>query len=169
MKPRFAVPFRVVLALALVDCSFAACHQSGRVPNEAARRGDAADSVQGIVRLTGVNALPQVTLARDDGTPAITLIGVESLRRVAGLRVAVAGILRGTQLNVSRFHVLSANGVPAVDGTLTLSGGVLTFETEDGIRHALISPSPALRAAVGHRVWISGPLDRAAVAYGIIE
>jgi hypothetical protein len=158
----------VSVALA-VGSAASACHRPGGVPNEVAGRGATVDSVKGIVRVVGVDALPQLTLIRDDGSPALTLIGVESLRRVAGLRVAVAGILRGTQLTVSRFHVIAANGVPAIDGTLALRGGALTLETEDGTRHTLVSPSPALRAAVGHRVWISGPLDRPAVAYGIIE
>jgi hypothetical protein len=160
----------VAVSLALAVCSAAsACRRSGGVPNEVAGHGAAADSIEGVVRLVGVDALPQLTLALDNGSPALTLIGVESLRRVVGLRVAVAGILRGTRLTVSRFHVLAANGVPAIDGTLAMDGGALTLVTADGKRRPLVSPSPALRAEVGHRVWVSGPLDRPAVAYGIIE
>ncbi len=170
MRSRRRGELTVELLVALAVCSPAsACHRSGGVPNEAAGRGAAADSIEGIVRVVGVDALPQVTLTRDEGSPAVTLLGVESLRRVAGLRVAVAGILRGTRLTVSRFHVIAANGVPATDGVLAADGDALTLVTADGKRHPLLKPSPALRAAVGHRVWISGPLDREPVAYGVIE
>jgi hypothetical protein len=32
-----------------------------------------------------------------------------------------------------------------------------------------VNPPPLLRSSVGHRAWVSGALDRAPVAYGIIE
>jgi hypothetical protein len=121
------------------------------------------------VRLVGVDADPQVTLAFDDGRASVALVGASTLRRVDGLRVVVIGSRRGTQLVVGRFTVVAANGLPATDGVLTADGDALTLVTSDGMRHQLVNPSPALRAAAGHRVWVSGPLDRAAVAYGIIE
>jgi hypothetical protein len=37
------------------------------------------------------------------------------------------------------------------------------------VRHALVNPSPNLRAHVGARVWVSGSLDQEPIAYGIIQ
>jgi hypothetical protein len=166
----------IVLAAVVVVC---ACHRASGGSGDAGGAGTAAaeqpvasapaDSLQGMVRIVGLDAAPQVTLALDDGSPAVTLVGTPSLRKLAGLRVAVVGVRAGRQLTVSRFVVISANGIPATDGMLAADGGVITLVTADGSRHPLVSPSPALRAAVGHRVWISGPLSSAAVAYGVIE
>jgi hypothetical protein len=125
--------------------------------------------MEGIVRLVGVDAFPQVVLARDDSSPAVTLDGPMSLRRVAGLMVAVVGARVGTRFTVTRFVVTGANGAKAVDGILAMEADSLTLVLGDGKRIRVLGGPPALRAAIGHRVWISGPLDRAPVAYGIIE
>lgn len=127
------------------------------------------DSLEGIVRVVGVDALPQVVLVLDDASPTITLEGPASLRRVAGLRIAVAGERAGARFAVRRFIVLSANGVAATDGMLAADGETLVLVTPDGARHRLVNPPPLLRASTGHRAWVSGPLDREPVAFGIIE
>jgi hypothetical protein len=85
------------------------------------------------------------------------------------LRIAAVGTLAANRLAVARFTVLAANGVPATDGTLALSGDALVLVASNGKRYKLVNPSPVLRANVGHRVWVSGPLDRQPVAYGIID
>ena len=79
------------------------------------------------------------------------------------------GRLAGTELGVERFVVVAANGVPATDGWLVAEGAVLYLVTADGQRHPLVRPSPNLWAHAGSRAWVSGPLDREPVAYGIIE
>lgn len=158
---------RARLAIAALIGAFAGgCHRSAAGDNPAAA---STDSLQGTVRITGVDALPRVTLAFDDGTPSVTLVGAPSLRQVAGLRVSVVGARAGSQMTVSRFTVVAANGVPATDGVLSIDGTALILTTADGRRHTLVSPSPALRAAAGHRVWVSGPLTAPPVAYGVID
>jgi hypothetical protein len=127
------------------------------------------DSLKGIVRVVGIDALPVVTLVPDDASRSVTLDGPPSLRRVAGLRIAVVGERSGARLAVRRFTVLAANGVPATDGVLAADGDALVLVTSDGTRHRLVNPPPLLRSSVGHRAWVSGALDRAPVAYGIIE
>jgi hypothetical protein len=148
--------------------TLAACHQSSgstvRTPERLT-----SDSLEGIVRVVGVQAFPEVTLARDDGLTAVTLEGPFTLSRVAGLRVAVAGTRVGTRFTVNRFVVVAANGVPAHDGILTLDGDALVLVTAAGTRLPVANPPPALRGALGHRVWISGRLEQAAVAFGVID
>ena len=173
------------LALALAVGAVAACHRGSSVaaaespaPVGGKARAPAAqdasapvgtDSLEGIVRVVGVDALPVVTLVPDDAGRSVTLDGPPSLRRVAGLRIAAVGERSGARLTVRRFTVLAANGVPATDGVLAADGDALVLVTSDGARHRLVNPPPLLRANVSHRAWVSGPLDREAVAYGIIE
>jgi len=173
------------LALALAVGAVAACHSGSRVaaaesppPVGGEARAPAAqdagapvgtDSLEGIVRVVGVDALPVVTLVPDDASRSVTLDGPPSLRRVAGLRIAVVGERSGARLAVRRFTVLAANGVPATDGVLAADGDALVLVTSDGTRHRLVNPPPLLRSSVGHRAWVSGALDRELVAYGIID
>ena len=153
--------------LAALGIAGMACHQTRGAPPGA--DAAAADSIVGTVRVVGVEALPKVTLVSDGGGEALTLVGPPALKRVDGLRVAVIGRLAGTELSVERFTVVAANGVPATDGRLVADGAVLYLVTADGERHPLVRPSPSLWAHAGGRAWVSGPLDREAVAYGIIE
>jgi hypothetical protein len=165
------------LALALVAGAVAACHRGSSVAaaespapvGEKARAPVGTDSLEGIVRVVGVDALPLVTLVPDDASPSVTLDGPASLRRVTGLRIAVFGERSGGRLAVRRFTVLAANGVPATDGVLAADGDALVLVTSDGTRHRLVNPPPLLRSSIGHRAWVSGALDRELVAYGIIE
>jgi hypothetical protein len=126
------------------------------------------DSLEGIVRVVGVEAMPETVLATDDGSPALRLVGPDALRRVAGLRVAVIGLRDNPSFFVWRFTVVAANGVAASDGLLVARGDSLVLITERGTL-PVRAPSPGLRAALRHRVWVSGPLDAPTVAYGIIE
>jgi hypothetical protein len=158
------------LAVALAAATgVGACQHKSGAAKGGAQHGASTDSLQGVVRIVGVDTDPQVTLAFDNGGAAVTLVGAASLRHIDGLRVAVVGSRDGPRLSVSRFIVVAANGVAATDGTLSAEGETLVLVTADGTRHRLVGPSPALRAAIGHRVWVSGPLDSAPVAYGIIE
>lgn len=163
-------PQRGFLAIALIGGVIACgCHRASQGSEDKTTDASAADSLQGIVAIAGVDALPQTMLTFEDGKPAVSLVGASALRSIAGLRVAVIGRRSGTQFTVRQFMVVAANGVPAIDGMLVADGDALTLVTADGKRLRLVSPSPALRGAVGHRVWVSGPLNRAPVAYGVIE
>ena len=158
----------LVAFLAALGPAGGACHQTRGAPPGRAEAA-AADSIVGAVHVVGVEALPKVTLAPDAGGKALTLVGPPALKRVDGLRVAAVGRLAGTEFSVERFTVVAANGVPATDGRLVADGAVLYLVTADGERHPLVRPSPNLWAHAGGRVWVSGPLDREPVAYGIIE
>jgi hypothetical protein len=159
----------VVCAAALAG----ACHSAAPPARAASLAGaDAtpvADSIEGIVRVVGLDALPVITLAFDNGAPSLTLDGPASLRRATGLRVAIVGTRNGSHFTVRRFTVVSANGVSATDGVIAEYGDALVLVTSDGARHKLVSPPTLLRQNIGHRVWVSGPLTREPVAYGILD
>lgn len=165
------------LALALAAAALVpGCHRASRGVAHGSQPATAQpgtpvrlDSLEGTIRVVGVDALPMVTLAFDDGRPALTLDGPASLRRATGLRVAVLGERSGSRLAVRRFLVIAANGIPATDGMLVADRDALVLVTADGARHRLVDPPPFLRANAGHRVWLSGPLDHPPVAFGIIE
>lgn len=161
-RPRLCPSLGMLWAVAI------ACHHTN---GAALGRADAAaaDTLTGQVQVTGVGAFPRIVLVRDGGTGALTLSGPPSLERVNGLRITVVGTLSGSELNVKQFTVVAANGLAATDGRLVADGATLYLETADGVRHRLVRPSPNLRAHVGGRVWVSGPLDQEPVAYGVIE
>lgn len=160
------------VATVLLTCTAAGCHHGAA--NQAAGADPRApefqttDSVVGRVQVVGVAASPRVTLVPADGGTVFTLTGA-SLRSVDGLGVAVVGRRTGSILQVTRFTVVSANGLPATDGRIVAEGQTLYLETADRVRHALVAPSPRLWEHVGGRAWVSGPLDHEPVAYGIIE
>jgi hypothetical protein len=156
---------RVALVLAT---AVAACHRGG-AQAAVLRDNSASESDTGIVRVVGVEAAASVVLEIDGARQSITLDGPAALRRVDGLRVAVTGARAGARLTVRRFAVLSANGVPAVDGMLAKDGDATVLITIDGVRHRLVNPPALLRENAGHRAWVSGPLDREIVAFGIIQ
>jgi hypothetical protein len=159
---------RVCPSLGTLWAAVIACHHTnGAAPGRAG--AEAADTVTGQVQVTGVSAFPRVVLVRDGGQRALMLSGPPSLGRVDGLRIAVVGTLSDSELTVKQFTVVAANGLPATDGRLVADGATLYLETADGVRHRLVRPSPSLRAHVGGRVWVSGPLDQEPVAYGVIE
>lgn len=164
MRSLRAVRLAVALAagVALAGCRRA---NAGTMGIEKAQT----DSLVGIVHVIGVEARPEVTLTLDDAKSSVILDGPASLRHLSELRVAVVGERAGARLVVRRFTVLSANGVPATDGVIAAERESLFLVTSDGTRHRLVGPPPLLRNSVGRRVWISGPLEREPVAYGIIE
>jgi hypothetical protein len=125
--------------------------------------------VIGTVQIVGTDPFPRTVILPANSGISLRLIGPPSLQRVNGLEVQVVGRRAGDQFTVKSFLVVGANGQPTTDGRLVSDGGTLYIVTEDGVRHALVSPSSNLRARVGQRVWVSGPLDREPVAYGFIE
>ena len=158
---------RVALLLALAAAA-AGCHRGG-AQAAVLRANSASESDTGIVRVVGVEAAASVVLELDGGRPSLTLDGPAALRRVDGLRISVTGERAGARLTVRSFAVLSANGVAAVDGMLAKDGDATVLVTLDGVRHRLVNPPPLLRENAGHRAWVSGPLDREVVAFGIIQ
>jgi hypothetical protein len=145
-----------------------ACHHAN-APLPGRAEGGATDTIVGTVRVVGVAAVPSIVLVPDHGGATVRLSGSPSLGRVSGLRILAVGRALGPQFSVAHFAVVGANGVAATDGRLAADGNTLYLATANGVRHRLVSPSPALWAHVGDRVWVSGPLDHEPVAYGIIE
>jgi hypothetical protein len=128
-------------------------------------------TAEGRVDVVGVDPLLTIVLRTTDPKHPILLDGplMDQLRHVNGLDVLVTGRRHDRFITVDSFRVISANGVPATDGQLIASGDTLILVTSDGIRHALVHPSPSLKSQVGGRIWVSGPLDHEPVAYGFID
>lgn len=150
---------RVAVLIVLGGAALGGCHHQ-RLEHQ---------TLDGTVRVGGVERFPEVVLVPAGGGKGVPLRGPPALARVAGLEITAVGRQEGATFRVERFTVVAANGVPAADGRLLDKGGSLYLVTADGTRHALVGPPPGLRAHAGHRVWVSGPLEREPVAYGIIE
>ncbi len=141
-----------------------------------------ADSVRGILTLVGnePGAVLLITAPRGGGE-AVSLVGAQSvmLARAVGVEVVAFGRRTGARnpaagprgavvFNAASFVVRAADGVPATDGLVVSSGGVLSLRLADG----RVVPAPmlpaSLRRMVGARVWVAGPLDAPPQAYGVI-
>ena len=144
-----------------------ACHSAART--DPAVRAVQADTVIGTIQIVGSDPFPRTVILPANSGISLRLIGPPTLQHVNGLEVQIVGQRAGDLFTVKSFTVVSANGQPATDGRLVQDGDTLYIVTEDGGRHALVSPSPNLRSRVGQRVWVSGPLDREPIAYGFIE
>jgi len=130
-------------------------------------------SVRGRVSVVGLDPLLTIVVVpTTDPTHHVLLDGplMTQLRHVDGVDIEAIGVTHDRFLTVQRFTVIAANGVPATDGRLVAADGdTLVLITADGVRHPLVHPSPRLRSEVGGRIWVSGPLDREPVAYGLID
>lgn len=156
----------------LVPCVLVvlACTRGG--PPPAARGADvpAADSLRGMVDIVGSEPGTWVVLRMEGGSRAVTLAGDRAvLDRLAGLEVAVWGAAEGPgTFRVSRLAVRAASGMPAVDGILVREGQGFVLVTAAGRRLPIAHLPHDLRASVGARVWLAGPLDRAPDSFGVI-
>jgi hypothetical protein len=150
-------------AMALVACAAAS---QGGPPSVSAVQPD---TEIGTVQVTGAEPFPRLILRPANGDLPLRLIGPPVLQRVDGLQIQVAGKRAGDQFTVRSFLVVGANGQDATDGKLVQDGGTYYIVTQDGSRHPLVDPPANLRAHVGGRVWVSGPLDHEPIAYGIIQ
>lgn len=155
------------LTLALA-CTIA-CHTTRAGSTADPARAVQRDTIIGTIQIVGSDPFPHTVILPANSGVSLRLVGPPTLQRVNGLGVQIVGQLAGDQFTVKSFTVLSANGQQATDGRLVKDGDTLSIVTEDGQRHALVNPSPNLRARVGQRVWVSGPLDRQPIAYGFIE
>ena len=159
---------RIGLLAFAVTCTIA-CHSARAGSTADPARAVQGDTIVGTVQIVGTDPFPSTVIIPATSGISLRLIGPPSLQRVNGLQVQVVGQLAGERFTVRSFTVMSANGQPATDGRLVLDGDTVYIVTQDGVRHALVDPSPNLRARIGQRVWVSGPLDREPIAYGFIE
>jgi hypothetical protein len=154
------------MAAVLLAGTVIACHPPGS-------HGPAmgAITVRGHVQIASSAEMPDVVLIPDADHATLFLRGpqTELLKKVDGLGVAVVGARTGQTMVVDHFTVISANGLPATDGRLTARGDTLVLTSADGVAHPLVHPSPVLRAHIGSRAWIAGPIDKEPVSYGIVQ
>jgi hypothetical protein len=134
----------------------------------------AGDTVRGIVKIIGAAPATQVVLVSPSAHAVITLsgMGTDDLRPLAGLDILIRGIkVSERDVVVNGFVVRMADGNPAWDGRLELSGGEYQLRLTDGsgLKHVAQLPS-ALRDETGTRVWISmKPGSAAPQSFGVIE
>jgi hypothetical protein len=128
-------------------------------------------SVRGRLEVVGAAPRTQLVIRREGGD--VQLHGdaatVRALRSVQGMEIEVSGHRQETLLHVERFAVRAVDGIPAVDGVLQRDGDMHVLVSADGTRHHVHHLPEPLRTRVGQRVWIAGPLDREAQAFGVIE
>ncbi|MEP6495245.1 MAG: hypothetical protein ABJF01_21340 [bacterium] len=129
----------------------------------------AADSVVGIVAVTGASFEQRLILRTDRGFARLWTNAADSaaLSRLGGVEVVARGQANASGLSVVRFTVRRVDNQPVVDGILRRDGEQMLLETAAG-RIPLGNPPAALREMAGARVWIGGPLDRGPNVYGII-
>ena len=135
-------------------------------------RTNPADSARGIVSVVGTSFDSRVVLRPARGVRPVTLIGPQTriIANLSGADVWASGARDDNgNLRVSRFLVRSVDGSAAIDGTLIARGEGLLIVTRDGVQHALGNPPTALRDHVGARVWVTGPLEKGPLTYGVIE
>ena len=141
-------------------------------PDSTVSQASAPDTARGIVAVVGTANDSRVVLRPAGGGRSVTLVGPEAriVGRLSGADVWASGNRdQYGQLRVSRFMVRTVDGNRAMDGTLIARGDRLLLVTRDGQQHAIGNPPPALRAHVGARVWLTGPLDTGPITFGVID
>jgi hypothetical protein len=130
--------------------------------------------------LTEVGSEPSsIVLTPQVGSAVVLRGAIVPLRGVVGTDVVVRGRLTGERtpiatptpapvFEVSSFIVRAAGGVTAHDGVLRETGGRVYLVREDSTTVEIPALPPTLRAQIGARVYLAGPLDRPPAAYGII-
>ena len=155
----------IVLITGSLFIEAASCHPAVRPPSTAI----VADSLVGIVSITGTAFEQQLVLRSNDGATVLSASAADSaaLSRMGGIEVLVIGSHAGKTLRVDHFTARKVAGAAVVDGILRDDAGRLVLETSSG-RIPLGNPPVALRNLVGGRVWIGGPLDTGPNSYGVI-
>lgn len=144
----------------------------------------AGDTVRGTVQRVGNDPVSVLVLKTggNNGTMTFALRGSQRalLERVTGLEIVVTGTLtaerdmqaapRGAPVfDVRQFEVRASDGVAAVDGVVNVQDGKYSLVTPSGQRLNAPHLPAELRNQVGARVFLVGPLQQTATAYGIIS
>ncbi len=155
-----------IVAILVSIASVGACHH-GSASNVTASA--VTDSARGVVAITGTAVEQRIELRSDRGTVVIDPSGSQAplLARLSGLEVMIRGVATGRRFQVASFLVLSADGEPVVDGTLTKRGATFAIVTAQGAK-AIAMPPVAFQDLIGARIWIRGSLDRTPSSYGVI-
>jgi hypothetical protein len=138
----------------------------------------AADSLRGVVQRTGAEPQTQLTVRAANGATCV-LHFPATAPAIDGMDVALWGT-RGTgapptsdgstcALTVARYAVRAVDGIPAVDGILLVSETSYALDLANGSRPHLTNVPSTLKGQVGARIFWAGSLDRAPMAYGVLE
>ena len=167
LRPRLFTLLPVALLLACSDAPTSSTAKTGPALPPVA---PAVLSYTGIVENT-LRDLDYQYL-RVPGGERIRLVGPQTARlaRVSGAEVSVRGTADAVDgLIVESFLVVSVGGVEAIDGVLMKVGEQYALRLIlDGSMRMLTDLPDELKGHVGERVWITGPADGVAVAYGVI-
>lgn len=127
------------------------------------------DSLTGIVSVTGTAFEQRLVLRSGNSATPLSAAASDSaaLSRLGGVEVVVIGRRTPGVFQVERFTAVNVAGSPVVDGFVRYDSGRLALETTRG-RVPLGNPPTALRAMIGARIWIGGPLDTGPNSYGVI-
>ena len=155
-----------IAAILVLVGSVGACHHASASSIAVAATSD---SLRGVVAITGTIVEQRIEVRSDRGTVVIDPVGSQAplLARLSGLEVMIRGVATGRRFQVASFLVLSADGEPVVDGTLTKHGATFAIVTAQGSK-AIARPPVAFQDLVGARMWIRGSLDRTPSSYGVI-
>lgn len=124
--------------------------------------------LRGTITVVGNAPVTQVQLRTASGNRTLTGPELPSLRRIAGLEVALSGSPSpGGEFMVRDFTVLSADGQPALDGVLEHEGNTLYLRTASR-RVPLGNPPADFHSLVGARVWLTGSPERGPNTFGVI-
>jgi hypothetical protein len=127
------------------------------------------DSLTGIVSVTGTAFEQHLVLRSGNSVTPLSATTSDSaaLSRMGGVEVLVIGRRAPNLFRVERFTAVNVAGAPVVDGFVRNDGGRLVLDTTHGPIQ-LGNPPTALRAMIGARIWIGGPLDKGPNTYGVI-
>lgn len=166
---------RVKLVALVAAVATGACRRSNASSNAAGAAAGAgtvataADSVQGIIAVTGTAFDQHLVLQAAGRSTTLGAVAADSaaLTRLGGVEVMVFGHGDGAVFRVTRFEARRVSGAPVVDGVIRLEGERVELETAGG-RVALGNPPDALKGMGGARVWVGGPMDVGPNSYGVI-
>jgi hypothetical protein len=117
----------------------------------------------------GSTPLTPITLRPADGGRAVTLTGDSALlHSVVGLDVTVTGASGPKSFAVSALMVRSVGGIPALDGIIAATDGVVALVLAGGQHVALKAAPPELAVRSGSRAWVTVAPDGTALSFGWI-
>ncbi len=180
---------RVAVGVAVIGTLVASCARRDRAPNPDQRKADdivitVPDTARGIVRRVGADPLSRLALlpVPPRTAPPIALSGVMAteLQAAEGLEVMVSGRLTpeisrevspgGARVfAVQRYVVRAADGMEAHDGVLVSQSGRWYLESAPGVRAPIVGLPTALASQTGARIFLVGPLTKAAPSFGVLR
>jgi hypothetical protein len=147
----------------------AGCHHHG-AQRFGATGAVGADSVSGVVSITGTAFEQHIVLCTASGIRALTMSSADdslALSALGGANVVAYGAARPNGFELSRFVVRSVDGRAVADGVLVREGTRYILRTRSDTL-ALGNPPAAFGMLIGARLWVGGPLDTGPNVYGVI-